>query len=229
MKTIIITGANNGVGLEACKYFVKQKYNVIGMSKSSNNMAKINRKNFSYHKVDITDTNSMIKTVERIIKENKNIDVLVNNAAIFKSINFKNHDIENIEEMIDINFKGVVIMTRLIVKKMLKQKSGKIINISSVSGIHGIENQSVYSATKHALTGFADSLNRELIPHGIQVTNLCPGGINTSLWNDDNPYNGDVNELLQPSDVVDVLNFVISIKNNVIFKNIIFFPKNEIH
>ena len=101
--------------------------------------------------------------------------------------------------------------------------------MSSVSGIHGIKNQAVYSASKHALAGFAESLNYEIIPKGLQMINICPGGINTGLWNENNPYSGDVKKLLAPEDIFKVIEMILNSNDRVVFKNIVLFPNNEIH
>ena len=227
-KTVMVTGANKGVGLYVCKRLLDLGFSVFGLSRSTDNLEKINSKLFNFYKLDICEVKEIQNVLSKITKHH-DIDVLINNAAIFESSQLASQSISSIEKIIDTNIKGTILISKLIIPQMLSNNSGKIINISSVSGIHGIENQAVYSATKHALTGFAESLNYEIIPKGVQMINLCPGGINTSLWNSNNPYAGDVTKLLVPKDICDVIEFIINSENRVIFKNIVMFPSNEIH
>ena len=222
MKTILITGANNGVGLEATRFFLSTGYNLICISKNNNNLSQIIDKKLQYFKADI----SSLESLKIIFNQIQKVDFLINCAAIFQSIPFMKQSLESISEIIDVNLKGTLFVSRLCLEKMNK---GRIINISSVSGLHGIENQVVYSSSKHALNGFEDSLNKELIPKGIHVTNINPGGIRTSLWNKNNPYNGDIKRLLKASDIVDVLNYIVNLNSRIILKSISIFPDNEIH
>ena len=185
-------------------------------------MSRIKSKNFRYAQADV----SKLKEISAAFSKIESIDILINCAAQFQSAEFGTQSMDRIEKIIDTNLKGTVFSTRLALEKM---KEGHIINISSVSGCYGISNQAVYSATKHALKGFGESLNRECIPRGINVTNVCPGGINTPLWNEENPYSGDKERLLRAADIVKVLNFIIESGNRIVFKELVFFPNNEIH
>jgi NADP-dependent 3-hydroxy acid dehydrogenase YdfG len=227
-KTILVTGANSGVGYCMCKFFASQGHSVIGISKSINNLQKLDIPKFYYYKLDIRKKYDIIDVVNDIIEKHK-IDVLINSAAVFESIELSEQTYESMENIIDTNLKGTIMMTRAILPSMLVAGRGKIINISSVSGCHGIEKQSVYSATKHALMGFSESLNHELIPLGMQIVNICPGGINTELWNSENPYTGDKSLLLSPMDIAEMAHYIIQSPDRIIFKNITMFPNNEIH
>ncbi len=227
-KTILITGANSGVGYAMCKHFLNYGYNVIGVSRSTNKLEKLKHEKFSFYKLDISEKDDIIKTVNQIVAT-ETVDVLINNAAVFESKSLVEQSYDSMSAMIDINLKGTIMMSKAIIPSMLLRGSGKIINISSVSGCRGILNQAVYSATKHALAGFAESVNYELIPKGLQMVNICPGGINTELWNQDNPYRGNKSRLLKPKDIAKTAHYIIKSPDRIIFKNLIMFPSNEIH
>ena len=222
MKTIVITGANSGVGHTASGFFADAGYKVIGISRSTDQMARIESKNFTCIQADVSNLEEISVAFSKI----ESVDILINSAAQFQSAEFASQDMRRIEKMIDTNLKGTVFSTRLVLEKM---KQGHIINISSVSGCYGIPNQAVYSATKHALKGFAESLNKECVPRGINVTNVCPGGINTPLWNEENPYDGDKGRLLRAMDIVKVIDFIIQSGNRIVFKELVFFPNSETH
>ena len=218
---MIITGANNGVGLGLVKHFVSD-YNVIAISRSFDNLIKIKSNNLTFYRADI----SKLTRLKEVFKSINNVDYLINCAGIFETKSFREQSFEKLEEIIDVNLKGTLFTTKLTLERM---KKGRIINISSVSGLHGIKNQTVYSSTKHSLNGLQESLNLELIKKGIQITNINPGGINTSLWNENNPYNGDTDVLLTPDDIIKTVEFILDFRPNVVIKTISLFPDNEIH
>src|ERR1039457_821369 len=229
-KVIVITGVSSGVGLETAKYFLNNNWIVIGLSRGLKKLLKvskdINNKNFYICPTDIKNYKSVCKSFKSIGKKYKKIDILVNNASIFKQKPFKKFNVSEINDIIDTNLKGTIYCTLECIKLM---KIGRIINIGSVSGIHGIENQSIYSASKFGVNGFSESLNQELIKSGIKVSTISPGGINTPLWNKDNPYSGDVNKLLQPLDIAKMIYYISDLSSNVILKDITMFPDCEWH
>jgi NADP-dependent 3-hydroxy acid dehydrogenase YdfG len=108
--------------------------------------------------------------------------------------------------------------------------NSRIIFINSVAGLAELENQALYCASKWAITGFAGVLGKELRPRKIKVTSIHPGGINTSLWNEGNPYPvGDVTKALQTSDIVDAINYILSCPDYVEIKTLKLFPDIEWH
>jgi NADP-dependent 3-hydroxy acid dehydrogenase YdfG len=99
-----------------------------------------------------------------------------------------------------------------------------------VSGLQGIENQAVYSASKHALSGFMTALAQEVKDEGVAITNLYPGGIDTDLWKRlPEEYDLDVSQFMQPQDISNVVKFVLRLPNHLILKEMTFFPTNDWH
>ena len=231
-KTIVITGASQGVGKHLCEVFIKANWKVIALSRSEDKLLKMQSasgENFSYHPLDVCEPNAVKETFEKIEKRFESIDVLVNNAAIFKMRPFDSCDIQDINQIVDTNLKGVMYCTHSALPG-LKNGGGRIINICSVSGTRGIENQAIYSASKYGMNGFAESLNQELIPHGVSISTIFPGGIDTPLWNEDNnPYPDDVEKLLQPEDITSLVMYIVNLAPRVIFKSAVLFPSNEWH
>lgn len=230
-KIIVITGVTSGVGLDTAKFLINKGYIVIGLSrnlkklKSTNKI--INNENFSYFKTDIRKYKSVKKSFDKIkIKFNK-IDVLINNASIFKMKEFKYLSEEDINNIIDTNLKGTIFCTLECLKLM--SNGSRIINIGSVSGIHGIENQSIYSASKYGVNGFSESLNQEIIKSGIKISSILPGGIDTPLWNENNIYAGDTTNILKTLDIAKMINYIIDLPNNIVLKNVVMFPECEWH
>ena len=187
-KTILITGTTSGVGATIAYHYIEKGWNVIGFARGESIFQFPNYKHFQ---VDVTSCYEMYDIFEQI----DNIDVLINNAAVFKMKAFSNTTLDEIDDMIDINLKGAMYITKFALQKM--EKGSRIFFINSVAGLEELENQSAYCASKHGLTGFAGVLGEELRPRGIKVTSIHPGGIDTPLWSRDIPYPcGDVSKAI---------------------------------
>ena len=224
MKTILITGTSSGVGATIAYDYIQKGWNVIGFARSE---SLFNYPNYKHYQVDISKTYTSLSDTFDQIGDTK-IDILVNNAAVFKMKPFSETSIEEIYDMIDINLKGAMYVTKFALENM--EKGSRIFFINSVAGLEELENQSVYCASKHGLTGFAGVLGKELQPRGIKVTSIHPGGINTPLWNKDIPYPcGDVSKAISPIELVKVIDFVYNSKFNIEYKTIKMFPDTEWH
>ena len=145
--------------------------------------------------------------------------------------NFAKCSFKDINTIIDTNLKGVMYATLEAIKIMRKTAiASRIVNIGSVASIHGIENQAIYCASKFGLNGFSEALNQEIIRHNISITTLFPGGIDTPLWSEDNPYpGGNTSGLLNAKDIVNIVEMLSSLEPRVILKNMTIFPSNEWH
>jgi len=233
MKILVVTGATSGVGLEISKTFVRIGWKVIGLAR---NVAKLEElknelgEQFDYISTDISIPISVDDAFKYIKNQYSEIDVLVNNAAVFVIKPFSESTIEDIDSVINTNLKGAMYCT-LSALKLIKRNTGRIINIGSVAGENGIKNQSIYCASKFGLDGFAEALNQELLDHGISITTICPGGIDTPLWDvDTNPYPaGDTSQLLTARVITSIVENITTQPSYVVLKKIIVFPSNEWH
>jgi len=220
-KTILITGTTSGVGATIAYDYIEKGWNVIGFARGESLFQQSNYKHFQ---VDVTSCYEMYDIFEQI----GNIDILVNNAAVFKMKSFSDTTLDEIDDMIDINLKGAMYVTKFALQKM--EKGSRIFFINSVAGLEELENQSAYCASKHGLTGFAGVLGEELRSRGIKVTSIHPGGIDTPLWSRDIPYPcGDVSKAISPIELVKVIDFVYNSQFNVEYKTIKMFPDTEWH
>ena len=223
MKTILITGTTSGLGATIAYDYIEKGWNVIGFSRSE---SIFNYSNYKHYQVDISNLNMVYKAFEQIA--DTKIDILVNNAATFTMKSFSRTSLDEIDTIIDINLKGAMYVTKFALKNM--EKGSRIFFINSVAGLEELENQSVYCASKHGLTGFAGVLGQELRPRGIKVTSIHPGGIDTPLWSRDVPYPcGDVSKAISPIEVVKLIDFVYNSKFNIEYKTIKMFPDTEWH
>ncbi len=176
-KNVFITGISRGIGLKTAEYFKKLGANIYGTS--TNPSSKLKKK-FNIFKVDFLDKESFGLFLLKI-KKIKKIDVLINNAGTHKINSIQNISDKEIDDIFNVNLISSIKISREISKKMIKRKKGKIINISSIFGLVGKEQRSIYSASKHALNGVTKCLALDLAKFNIQVNSVCPGVIETEL------------------------------------------------
>jgi NADP-dependent 3-hydroxy acid dehydrogenase YdfG len=222
-KTAVITGTSSGLGLDLANHFINEGWRVIGLSRKP---SPINSQNFTQKIVDIQD----YKSVEFVFKELKNeaLDLLINNAATFTMTEFCDTDINTINTIIDTNLKGSIYVCKYALS--LLNKDSRIIFINSVAGLEELEKQSIYCASKYALTGFAGVLGKELRSKRIKVVSIHSGGINTPLWNTSNPYPcGNVSEAIPTQEITKLISFIVNSPVNIEYKTIKLFPSLEWH
>ena len=189
-KVAIVTGASSGIGYATAMALSKAGAKVaIGArrtDKLSELESKIQRRRgevFS-QKLDVTQKDDCNAFVDQVMKKCGSVDILVNNAGLMPLSFIKNLKVDEWEQMIDVNIKGVLFMTAGVVSHMKEKKSGHIVNISSVAGRIVFPAGSVYCATKHAITAFSEGLRQELsVRANIRVTCIEPGVVETELLN----------------------------------------------
>jgi NADP-dependent 3-hydroxy acid dehydrogenase YdfG len=187
-KVVIITGASSGIGYATALTLSKAGANVaIGarrtdrLSKLENEITKNGGKVFS-QKLDVTNKSDCDSFVNAVIKKWGVVDILVNNAGLMPLSFVKNLKVDEWDQMIDVNIKGVLYCTAAVIPHMLEKKSGHIVNISSVAGRIVFPSGSVYCATKHAVTAFSEGLRQEFSTRSnIRVTCIEPGVVSTEL------------------------------------------------
>ena len=185
MRSVLITGVSRGIGLSIAKEFIHNNYFVFGTSRSKFDLSKALESNNCKHLiVDVNDRDSIASLMKDIPGENNTLDCLVNNAGITADQLFIRMKDSEWDDVINTNLTGIFNITKPVSKMMLKQKSGSIINISSVSGLMGNAGQVNYSSSKSALLGFTKSLAKELAPRGINVNCICPGFIESDMTNE---------------------------------------------
>lgn len=201
-KVAIVTGSSRGIGLATVMALLDNGASVAGWSRSH---TEIEHPNFKYIQVDISD----IKSVENGNKETTShfgidIHILINNAGLGYSCLFEDSKIEEWQQMFDTNVNGIFYTSRLVLPQMKKIKEGHIINISSVAGNTGIETLSGYCATKFAVRGLSQALYKEVRNHGIKVTCIYPGSVQTNFF--DKIDNVTVNDnMIKPEDIASTI------------------------
>ena len=181
-KIVLVTGASRGIGLEAAKHFSKEGYKVIGSSRGDFNLGElIGDESAISVQLDLMSKESIQNLFADLKSENLLPSVLVNNAGITKDQLFLRMKDEDWDDVIETNLNGLFRVTKAFIKPMVKNKFGRVINISSVSGLMGNSGQVNYSSSKSAMVGFSRSLAKELGSRNITSNVVAPGFIETDM------------------------------------------------
>ena len=181
-KIVFITGVSRGIGLEIAKCFSNNGYFVLGTSRSDFDLAKVLSSDECLHlQLDVTNRNQVSACLDQLKEIDKVPNVLINNAGITKDQLFLRMKNEDWDDVIDTNLTSVFNMSKLFIKSMVKERSGSIINISSVAGLMGNAGQVNYSASKAGLGGFTRALAKEVAARNITVNCIAPGFIETDM------------------------------------------------
>ncbi|CAG5077523.1 SDR family oxidoreductase [Parvicella tangerina] len=173
-KIILITGTSRGIGKHILTELRKDpSFVVYGSSRKEDPLDKL------HIKLDVTNPESCSRAIQKIIAEQGQIDVLFNNAGSHLTGASEETSLEEIDGQMKLNFYGAVHMIKAVTPVFLEQKSGKIINMSSLGGLLSLPYTSAYNASKFALEGYSEALRLELLPLGIYVSNLEAAYINT--------------------------------------------------
>lgn len=189
-KVAIITGGSRGIGKEIAKKFAKENYNLVINYVSEKTNTEELKKEFEalgtevlFIKTNVTSYEECEKMAKDAINQFGKIDVLVNNAGVTKDSLLLRMKEEDFDTVINVNLKGTFNVTKACIPYMMKKKSGKIVNISSVVGISGNSGQANYAASKAGIIGFTKSVAKELASRNILANCVAPGYIATDMTN----------------------------------------------
>lgn len=185
-KVVVVTGSSRGIGANIVKTLAKKGYRVIlNYNKSENYAQNVQKEliNVDIFKADVSKKAEAVSLINFAIEKYGKIDVLINNAGISQSKLFTDLTDEDWNNIINSNLNSAFFCSREAAKNMVHNKSGLIINISSIWGITGASCEVAYSTSKAALNGFTKALAKELGPSNIRVNAIAPGIINTDMNN----------------------------------------------
>ena len=181
-KIVLVTGASRGIGLEAAKHFSKEGYRVIGTSRGDFNLGELIGDDSAISvQLDLMSKQSIKNLFTDLKSQDLLPSVLVNNAGITKDQLFLRMKDEDWDDVIETNLNGLFRITKAFIKPMVKNKFGRVINISSVAGLMGNSGQVNYSSSKSAMVGFSRSLAKELGSRNITSNVVAPGFIETDM------------------------------------------------
>jgi 3-oxoacyl-[acyl-carrier protein] reductase len=186
-QVAVVTGAGRGIGRGIALKFAAEGADVVCVSRTAENAEKVanevralGRKSWAIP-VDVADAAAVNAAAEKILAEPGRVDILVNNAGVTQDGLLMRMSDANWDSVLNTNLKGAFLFTRAFARSFLKQRSGRIINISSVIGLIGNAGQANYAASKAALIGLTKSVARELGSRGITVNAIAPGFIETDM------------------------------------------------
>lgn len=177
-KIVFITGASSGIGKAIGEYLHDKNYIVYGTSR---NPEKYPNSKIKLLALDVTDVASIQNAIEQVLLQENRIDVLINNAGAGITGALEEIPTTEIKRNFETNFFGPIEVMKAVLPQMRKQKSGLIINITSIAGYMGLPYRSVYSASKGALELITEALRMEVKQFGIEVTNVAPGDFATNI------------------------------------------------
>ena len=187
-KTVLITGATSGIGEAAARIFAANNYSIIITGRRQERLEKLaeelRKQNVEVLTLcfDVRNSSEVEKSISSLQGNWKNIDVLINNAGLASGLGpIQSGELDDWEKMIDTNIKGLLYVTRAVTPLMIARNTGHIINIASLAGKDVYPNGNVYCATKHAVDALSRSMRIDLLPHGIKVTNIAPGLVETEF------------------------------------------------
>ena len=240
-KVIMITGASSGIGYATALAFAKISSKIAICSRRNSKLKELESKIIQNgvevlsQRVDVTQKTESVSFAKKIFEKWGDIDVLINCAGVAPLSLLKNLKINEWEQMIDVNVKGLMYCTAAVLPYMIEKKSGHIVNLSSLAGRIVFPAGSVYCATKHAVTAFSEGLRQELSPRfNIRVTCLEPGVVNTGLINQITDKslqrfveNTKKMSALKAEDIARVILFAVNVPRNVNINELVIRPTTQ--
>ncbi|MGN7177839.1 SDR family NAD(P)-dependent oxidoreductase [Cytobacillus sp. SAFR-174] len=208
MKSVIITGAGSGLGKELALLFAGQGFHIILTGRTLDKLQSVEQEiheaggNAQSYTLDITQTKDISKLMTQI--QNLELHGLINNAGVghFGPVNSLTE--QNIQDMFDTNTLGTIYMTKAVLPLLKEKNEGLLMNIISTAGLKGKVNESVYVASKFAVRGFTESLQKELENTNIKVKAVYMGGMDTPFW-DESDHIKDKSRLRSPKEVAEMI------------------------
>lgn len=242
MKIALITGTTSGFGKAFAFRLAQLGYNLIITGRREDRLLEVASEIKTNYGVeiltlcfDVRNREACTEAINSIPDKFKNISLLVNNAGLAAGASpFDQSDVDDFERMIDTNVKGLLYITKLIVPRMIERKSGHIVNISSIAGIEIYPNGHVYCASKHAVNAITKGLRIDLVQHGIKVSSISPGMVETEF--SVVRYAGDEAKAkavyaglvpLNAEDIADALEFIVTRPDHVSINDIQINPKQQ--
>lgn len=236
-RIALITGATSGIGEATARLLSKNNFKLILCGRREDRLAKLSKELSSFTEVttltfDVSDQKGVNKAIQSLPNAWKNVDALINNAGNAHGLSpIQTGDAEDWNKMIDINVKGLLYVSKEIMNGMIERKSGHIINIGSIAGKEVYPNGNVYCASKFAVDAITKGMRFDLNPHGIKVTSINPGMVETEFslvrFKGDEERAKNTYKGLQPlvaNDIADLILFALTRPAHVVIADMLVLP-----
>lgn len=236
----IITGASSGIGAATALKLAEKGSKIVLAARNEEKLQKLVSQikdaggEASYHVIDVSERSSLEDLVKFAVSKYGKIDSLVNNAGLMLFSDWKDVAVDDWDQMINTNLRGYLHAIAAALPGMIAQGHGKILNMSSVAGLHVGGSSGVYSATKFFIRGITESLRKEVgVEHGIQVSMISPGVINTGWADKVNNSEGkkaaqELNKIaITPEQVADAVAYALDQPNNLTINDIVIHPTKQ--
>lgn len=229
-KLIVVTGASSGIGMETAKMFSKNGHPVLLISRRLEIMEGLNLKNSICKSVDVTNRGEMEKAIKEAESKYGKVDCLVNCAGIMLLGHPEKQDYTEWDNMIDVNIKGILTGTSIVLKDMVERNEGTVINISSIAGRKTFDNHAVYCGTKFAVHAISENIRKEVASSNVRVITIAPGVVETSLLShttdenikhDYNQWKETIESGLEARQVVNCIDFAYNQPQDVCIREIV--------
>jgi len=238
-KTVLITGATSGIGKATAYRLAQSKMQLIICGRRTEELDKIREDLSKLTSVtclcfDISDNNQVVKSIESVPEDFKQIDILINNAGNAHGLDkIQDGNIDDWDKMIDGNVKGLLYVAKAVIGRMVEKSSGHIINIGSLAGREVYEKGNVYCASKSAVNAISKGMRIDLNKHNIKVSEINPGLVETEFSKvrfkgdtiADTIYKG--YKALQAEDIAEIIEFVISRPDHVNLADVLILPQDQ--
>jgi NAD(P)-dependent dehydrogenase (short-subunit alcohol dehydrogenase family) len=228
-KKAIVTGASSGIGKEVALQLLQSGAQVSVISRNPDRLlnelpAGSNAKGYA---IDLGNVEEVASQIKAIASDMNGVDILINNAGMAYIGELIDMPLMEWQKLFDLNLTSVFQCLQAVLPTMRSQKSGTIINVASVAAKQGFPNWAAYCASKFALLGLTQAIAAEEQPHGIKIMSICPGSVDTPLWDtlgDKVPPSFDRSAMLRPSTVADAIMTLINLPSDAVVNDLVIMP-----
>ena len=226
-KVVFLTGGSKGLGratafklAEKCAQLALIARGEEALQKTISQIQNKFTTKVKGYICDVSKPDQVKETVNKVLSDFGRIDVLINNAAIWWQGDLQEHSDEKLKELFEINTLGYIYTTKYITPIMKKQKQGQILNVVSVAGVDYESGWAPYTATKHAVRAFFESIRKEYANYGIKVMSIFPPGMHTDLFESAGFHYGKAEWMTEPENIAKIIVFMLSQPEDIVLNHV---------
>lgn len=226
-KKAIVTGASSGIGKEVALMLLQAGAQVSLISRNPDLSELSTGSKAKGYAIDLGDIATVSASIQEIVTDMGGVDILINNAGMAYIGELIDMPLAEWQKLFDLNLTSVFQCLQATLPTMRSQKSGTVINVVSIAGKQGFPNWAAYSASKFALLGLTQAIAAEEQPHGIKIMSICPGSVDTPLWDtlgDKVPPSFNRSAMLKPSTVAESIMSLVNLPSDAIISDLVIMP-----